>query len=110
MYEANISEIVAEYGGADIITFLLYAEIGHRDMIILKAGIEDVYDDEYFIDAQEINEETARAYEVYRGWKLSFIFVKDIKELEMAKWISSGLEQCKIKYDLIEVREVISNV
>jgi len=110
MYEINVEDILIKYGGADIITFMFYLEPGHRDLIILKSGIEDVYDDEYFIDAREVNEITAKTFNIHRGWLVKFIFVKDIKELDMANWISKGLDELKIKYDILEVKEVVNDV
>ena len=41
---------------------------------------------------------------------MKFIFVKDIKELDMANWISKGLDELKIKYDILEVKEVVNDV
>jgi len=110
MYEVNITDIISKYGGADIITFMFYAEPGHRDLIILKSGIEDVYNDKYFIDAREIDEETAKAFDCKRGWLIKFIFIKDIKETNMADWISKGLDELRVKHELLEVKEVVSNV
>ena len=110
MYETNLEEVVAKYGGADVISFMLYIEPGQRDLIILKSGIEDVYKNKYFIDAKEIDETTAKAFGVKRGWKVTFIFVMDIKETNMADWISKGLDELRIKYELLEVKEVVGNV
>jgi len=110
MYNKTIDEVINEYGGVDIITFMFYAEPGHKDLIILKAGIEDVYDGVYYISISEINEKQAKAYNVHRGWKLTFMFTEDIKETNMAKWLESGLKELRVKYDLIEVREIVGNV
>tara|TARA_R110001592_G_scaffold161715_7_gene394458 strand:+ start:1112 stop:1444 length:333 start_codon:yes stop_codon:yes gene_type:complete len=110
MYNKTIEEVVQEYGGVDIITFMFYAEPGHKDLIILKAGIQDIYSGPFFINIKEIDEEHATAYNVQRGWKLTFMFAEDIKELEMSKWISMGLAQLRVKFDLIEVREIVGNV
>jgi hypothetical protein len=110
MYEINLEEVIAEYGGADIISFMFYVEPGERDLIILKSGIEDVYKDIYFVDAKEIDETTARAFDVKRGWLVRFIFVTDIKEANMADWISKGLDELRIKYELLEVKEVVNDV
>ena len=39
-----------------------------------------------------------------------FVFSFDIKEYKMAEWISQGLDELRVKHDLIEVREIVSNV
>tara|TARA_R100000458_G_C8278325_1_gene254338 strand:+ start:2755 stop:3087 length:333 start_codon:yes stop_codon:yes gene_type:complete len=110
MYDTKLEDVLIEYGGADIITYMIYAVPGHRDLIILRSGIEDIYRWDYFINLEEIDEDTAKAYDVKRGWKLSFIFTRDIKEYDMAEWISKGLDELRVKYELLEIREVISDV
>ena len=110
MYDINITKIVSEYGGCDLIRFMFYAEPGHRDLIILKSGIEDIYKHPYFVGIEEITEESARAFNVKRGWLISFVFTYDIKEYKMAEWISQGLEELRVKHDLVEVREIVSDV
>ena len=110
MYDIDISEIVNKYGGCDLIRYMFYAEPGHRDMIILKSGIEDVYKHPYFVGVEEITEEDARAYNVQRGWLISFVFTFDIKESKMAEWISQGLDELRVKHELVEVREIVSDV
>ena len=41
---------------------------------------------------------------------IDFMFVKDIKETKMAEWISQGLEELRVKHDLMGVRELVHDV
>lgn len=110
MYDINIRDIVSRYGGCDLIRFMFYAEPGHRDLAILKSGIEDIYKHPYYVGIEEITEKDARTFDVKRGWLISFVFTFDIKEFRMAEWISQGLDELRVKHELIEVREIVSNV
>ena len=104
MYDVEVSDVVAQYGGCDLIRYMFYSKPGNRDMLILKSGIEDVYKHPYFVKVEEITEEQARAYDVKRGWLITFIFTYDIKETKMAEWISMGLDELRVKHEL-EVRK-----
>lgn len=65
----------------------------------------------YYISAEEIDEETGRAFEVNRGWMVRFMFV-DIDydgttfRTEMADYLSTGLGELRIEHKLIDSKEV----
>ena len=68
----------------------------------------------YYISAEEIDEETGRAFDVNRGWMVRFMFVEveggEIFREAMADYLDKGLNELRIEHDLLDVKEVKFNV
>lgn len=69
----------------------------------------------YYISAEEIDEETGRAFDVNRGWMMRFMFVDidydaTLFRDEIAEYLSKGLTELRIAHEIIETKEVIFNV
>ena len=116
MYENPVRDILDQYGRCHVISFMAYCEITKRDLNILSLGIELVYGGDVYMHTEYINADLAEALGVYRGWKVSCIFVNpndvvDLKgESKMKNYIRDGLELLRIQYALIESKEVVADV
>ena len=70
----------------------------------------------FYISAEEIDEETGRAFDVNRGWMMRFMFVDvdcgdgEIFRKEIADYLSTGLGELRIQHQLIETKEVVIDV
>ena len=70
----------------------------------------------YYISAEQIDEETGRAFNVNRGWMMRFMFVDvdcgdgELFRKEIADYLSTGLGELRIEHQLIEVKEVVFDV
>ncbi len=109
-YDITLDEVLNSHGRADIVSFMFYAQPGVRDMAILNEGITDVYRGTYYINLTEIDDELAEMYDTARGWKLTFMFVNNINEFNMAEWLSAGLETLRVSFKLLEAKEVNQDV
>jgi len=109
-YDTSLEEVLNKHGRADIIAFMFYAQPGVRDMAILHEGIEDVYRGDYYVNITEIDDDLAAAFNTERGWKITFMFDKNVKEDDMEGFLSVGLETLRVNYKLIESSEVVQNV
>ena len=79
-------------------------------MAIINEGITTIYHGDFYINVTEIDSDLASTFGLTRGYKITFMFTTNIKELAMADWISSGFQELRVKFDLIEVKEVINDV
>jgi len=109
-YNTTIEEVLNSHGRADIVSFMFYAQPGIRDMAILNEGITDIYRGKYYINLTEIDDDLAEMYDTARGWKLTFMFIGNISEHNMADWLSAGLDSLRVNFKLVEAKEVIQNV
>ena len=87
---------------------MFYAEPTEKDMFILKAGIEDIYDGDYYIYAEEIGPETAKLLDKERGWIIVFMFLDSVKEHNMPHWLACGLSELRVNYTLMGYHEEVS--
>ena len=109
-YETTLEEVLGRHGACDVVSFMFYAQPGIRDMAIINEGITTIYHGDFYINVTEIDSDLASTFGLTRGYKITFMFTTNIKELAMADWISSGFQELRVKFDLIEVKEVINDV
>jgi hypothetical protein len=94
-----------------VISYLIYDELGSRDMAILKEGIEDFYDGLYGVNILKIDDEMANIYGTKRGWRISFMFCDELnKEINFSKFLLDGFEALRINAELLEETDVILDV
>lgn len=108
-YDSTVKKVLGKHKSLTCISYMFYAEPNERDMVILKAGIEDIYNGDYYIYAEEIGPETARLFDKTRGWILVFMFVNEV-DGEMMEWIECGLSELRVKSTVLRCEEVKSDV
>jgi len=93
------------YGKITTITFIVYSEIGDRDMLMLNHAIKDTISIDKFAQVLEyIDLEMAKLFGLYRGTCIQWIFPTELEEAdELSDLISEGLEYMKIKNDYLGV-------
>ena len=108
-YDTTVNKVLEQHKSLTCISYMFYAEPNEKDMVILKAGIEDTYDGDYYIYAEEIGPDTARLFDKTRGWILVFMFVDDVDD-GMMDWIDCGLSELRVKSTPLNSEEVKSDV
>lgn len=100
-FDTTVDEVLKKHTNIDIVDFRVYDEPTEKDMFILKTGIEDIYEGDYYIYAEKIGPETARLFDTTRGWILVFMFTSSVHAYDIDEWLSEGLEEIRVKYELI---------
>tara|TARA_B100001939_G_scaffold262204_1_gene229259 strand:+ start:195 stop:539 length:345 start_codon:yes stop_codon:yes gene_type:complete len=114
MNERSLNELLAYNGKVGVITILIYGpNIEEDDIDILSFGL-DLVDGDYEIRLTSIGYETAKAYDIERGYKFQIFILgpESIDKIEeIGEWMLEGISTAlRFKAELIETTVVKSNV
>jgi hypothetical protein len=115
--DSEIQDWIQKHGVVSSFTFIVYGNILPPDVNVLTKGL--IYHLQEYLSAGEmivlydpINEEEARAWNVYQGTSIAFIVAKDTIHLEedIKKIVLEGLEFLRFKAEYLGSTNSDSNV
>ena len=116
-FDNPVRDVLDKHGKCHFMSYMVYCEPTEVDMLTLANGISLVYEGDFYMDLEYVSLQTAIELEVYRGAKISFMFVFHTKAFieefmeAMEEWIEEGLEALRFKYELIEsIKELKADV
>ena len=94
-----------EYGKITIINYMIYGNIGQRDMSAINYAIKESFNLKKFVQIiEDIDWEMAELFNLYQGVCIQWIFPNELKDKEkVINLISEGLEYHRIKNECIGV-------
>tara|TARA_R100001015_G_C4634296_1_gene200545 strand:+ start:4495 stop:4851 length:357 start_codon:yes stop_codon:yes gene_type:complete len=94
-----------KYGKVTTINFIIYGEVGERDISVINYSLRKTFQLNKFIQTLEIiDSEKAEMFNMYRGTGIQWVFPNEIENQEkIIKLISEGLEFLKLKNECIGV-------
>ena len=93
------------YGKITIFNYMVYGDIGERDLSVISHAIKKSFGLKKFIPMLEhINFEMAELFNLYQGTHIQWVFPDEIKETKkVIHLISEGLEFQRIKSEFLGV-------
>jgi len=115
--DSEIQNWIQKHGVVTSFTFIIYGNITPKDIDTLTHGLilhlkDELTVGEMIILYDPINEDEARAWNVYQGTSLAFIIAKDMRHLEntIKEIILQGLEFLRFNADYLGSTSSDSNV
>jgi hypothetical protein len=115
--DSEIQEWIQKHGAVSSFTFIIYGEIKAKDIDTITHGLifqlrEKLNSGEMIVLYDPINEDEARAWNVYQGTSLAFIIAKDTIHLEdeIKEIVLHGLEFLRFKAKYLGSTSSDSNV
>ena len=111
-FDNPLRDVLDQHGECHLISYMVYCDLTDADLDALNQGISFFHTNGFYIDLEYINLKTAIDMEVYRGSKISFMFVESDDSImeTMPSWIEEGMEALRIRHEFIETKEVKADV
>lgn len=115
-HDADIQKWIEQHGVATSFTFMAYGKLSHDEVNLLVKGLivqlEDFDDNKMAVFFDEVSEEQAVAWNIYRGTSITFVFAGDETLIEeiIKTIICDGLEYLRYKAEYISSHRSVSHV
>jgi len=115
-HDEDIQKWIEQHGAATSFTFMAYGTLNHDEVDLLTKGLlvqlADFDNTKMAVFFDEVSEEQAVAWNIYRGTSITFVFAGDEMLIEeiIKHIICDGLEYLRYKAEYVSSHRSVSHV